>query len=276
MKVFIILILLCCIGFIRCSSNKTEHPLDNVASGAHPAGDIFSGGQTISERFPPPAGYKRKPFPERSFAMYMRNVPLKPYGAKVQYYNGAIKDRPGVYAAVVDMPIGTRDLHQCADAVMRLYAEYLYSQKRYNEICFNFLSDGKPRCYNDHVAGNRSYEAFWKYLEYVFAYANTTSLYNQMEPVTHIRDLKPGDAFIEKKSPYGHAVLIADMAVDEDGNALYLLVQSYMPAQEIQVLVNPSDNKLSPWYKISSGTLVTPEWRFGSQHARKLRALHKY
>lgn len=265
-----------CACFLSCTSQNKEHILNHVSSGAYPAADIYINGQTIASRFPPPEGYQRNKYADGSFPHYLRNLPLKPHGSKVQYYNGAVKDKPGVYVAVVDMPIGTRDLHQCADAVMRLYAEYLYSQKRYNEICFNFLSDGKPRCYNDHVAGNRSYEAFWKYLEYVFAYANTTSLYNQMEPVTHIRDLKPGDAFIEKKSPYGHAVLIADMAVDEDGNALYLLVQSYMPAQEIQVLVNPSDNKLSPWYKISSGTLVTPEWRFGSQHARKLRALHKY
>jgi hypothetical protein len=254
---------------MSCHHKQAENPMEEMSAAGHAAGEIFSGGLTIAERFPAPSGYKRKPVPENSFAFYLRNLPLKPHGTKVQYYNGAVKDKAGVYTAVVDLPIGNRDLHQCADAVMRLYAEYLYQQKRYNEICFNFLSDGKPRCFDEHVAGNRSYQSFWKYMEYVFAFANTGSLYDQMLPVKHIRDLKPGDVFIEKKTPYGHAVLVADMAVDESGNPLYLLVQSYMPAQEIQVLVNPSDGHLSPWYKITNGTLITPEWRFQPHHARK-------
>jgi len=40
-------------------------------------------------------------------------------------YNGLTKDNNKVYEAVVDMSIGKRDLHQYADAIMRLKAEYL-------------------------------------------------------------------------------------------------------------------------------------------------------
>lgn len=45
---------------------------------------------------------------------------------------------------------------------------------------------------------------------------------------------------------------------------MFLLAQSYMPAQEIQLLKNPS-NSNSPWYSISdNGILNTPEWTFNN------------
>jgi len=47
------------------------------------------------------------------------------------------------------------------------------------------------------------------------------------------------------------------------GERVFLLVQSYMPAQEIHVLKNPADAGLSPWCRIpTDGPLRTPEWTF--------------
>lgn len=37
-----------------------------------------------------------------------------------------------------------------------------------------------------------------------------------------------------------------------------------MPAQEIQILNNPMDKKLNPWYKVQQGKIKTPEWLFTS------------
>jgi len=52
-----------------------------------------------------------------------------------------------------------------------------------------------------------------------------------------------------------------DVAQDEHGQRVFLLAQSYMPAQDIHVLKNPGSN--SPWYPARLGkTLVTPEWVF--------------
>lgn len=52
---------------------------------------------------------------------------------------------------------------------------------------------------------------------------------------------------IRGSSP-GHAMLVIDMAEDAAGNKVYLLAQSYMPAQDIHVVVNPVEGKLWTFY----------------------------
>jgi hypothetical protein len=227
-------------------------------------------GKTILERFNPPEGFKRAEFPQNSFAHYLRTLPLKPYSSPALHYDGSAKPNRNVYISVIDLPIGEKNLHQCADAVMRLRAEYLFKNKLYADIHFNFVSDGKPHYYTEYVRGDTSYDAFWKYMEYIFNYANTTSLHDEMLKAD-IHNARPGDVFIEKKIPYGHAVIIIDMAENEAGEKVFLLAQSYMPAQEIQILVNPDDEEMSPWYVLKAGEIRTPEWRFSSEHLRRFR-----
>lgn len=61
----------------------------------------------------------------------------------------------------------------------------------------------------------------------------------------------------------GHAIIVVDAAQNTAGEQVFLLAQSYMPAQEIHVLKNPNDPNLSPWFKLNDGDeLVTPEWTF--------------
>ncbi|MBN8129444.1 hypothetical protein J0J27_23340, partial [Vibrio vulnificus] len=69
----------------------------------------------------------------------------------------------------------------------------------------------------------------------------------------------------------GHAVLVADMAANPaTGEKRFLLLQSYMPAQEIHVLKNPSAADGSPWYPAAfEGDLVTPEWTFAAGSLRR-------
>ena len=226
-------------------------------------------GETIETRFIPPKGYKRENASEGSFAQYLRTLPLKPGGSKVYYYNGLPKVNRNVYAAVVDMELDKQDLQQCADAVMRLRGEYLYAQKDFGSIHFNFVSDGKPRYYEDYVKGDHSYTKFRKYMRYIFSYANTRSLHQEMNPV-NIMDMQIGDVFIQKKNPYGHAVIVVDMAVDPTtGKKVYLLAQSYMPAQDTQILLNPMNDRLSPWYELNKETINTPEWTFETSDLRR-------
>ena len=233
---------------------------------------VFAAAETLEQRFPPPQGFTRVEAEPGSFAAYLRSLPLKPAGSYVKYYDGLEKYNPGVYAAVVDMPISPKDLQQCADAVMRLRGEYLFAQKRFDEIKFDFVSDGKPRYFKDYAKGDYSYAKFLKYMDYVFEFANTTSLYKQLNAVADFNDMKPGDVFVQTPNGarrYGHAEIVVDAAVSEDGKKVYMLAQSYMPAQETQILQNPLNKKLSPWYELKDGAVNTPEWVFYPQDLRR-------
>lgn len=68
---------------------------------------------------------------------------------------------------------------------------------------------------------------------------------------------------IQGGSP-GHCVIVVDMAVHkETGERLFMLAQSYMPAQDIHILKNEQKEEISPWYSLNfAGQLETPEWTF--------------
>lgn len=236
-------------------------------------------GSTIKERYPAAKGYIRVNTEKDSFGEFLRNQKLKDYGEKALYYNGSKKNNLGIYDSVFDVDIGNRDLHQCADAVMLLRAEYLYSNKLYDEISFNFVSGFKAEYkkwmegYRIHVEGNNvnyvktaepsiSYESFRKFMDMVMAYASTLSLEKELTSVIDIKDIKIGDVFIVGGNP-GHAVIVVDMAINEDLEKIFLLAQSYMPAQQTQILINPSNQEISPWYSLKNkDKLITPEWNF--------------
>lgn len=224
---------------------------------------------TIEQRFKVSNGYTRVKAASDSFGTYLRTLPLKPVQSKVKYYNGKEKLKSNVYISVVDQDIDPVDLQQCADAVMRLRGEWLFAQKRFADIHFNFVSDGKPRYFSAYANGNYSYSNFRKYMKYVFSYANTTSLANELISVKSIHEMQIGDVFVQKRIPYGHAVIVVDMAVNTKGEKQYILAQSYMPAQETQILVNPANTQGSPWYNVKAGEIITPEWTFNAEDLKR-------
>lgn len=235
-------------------------------------------GMTILERYAPPKGYNRIEVADGSFADFLRNQKLKNYGEKVLYYDGREKSRTDVYDSVFDVDIGDRDLHQCADAIMLLRGEYLFKKGDFEDIKFNFVSGFKAEYskwkegYRIKVEGNNvsyylgtdpssSYESFRKYMDMVFAYSGTISLENELVPVS-IEDMEIGNVFIKGGSP-GHAVIVVDMALNSENDKVFMLAQSYMPAQQTQVLINPNHEEISPWYSLDDmSSLKTPEWTF--------------
>ena len=211
----------------------------------------------VHTRFKAPAGHTRIAVAPGSFGAYLQNLPLKPAGTHTQTYTGSIARTDAYTAAVVDMSIGSQDLQQCADAVMRLRAEYLYHQNNYDAISFNFTSGFK--CDFAHYAkGYRyqnerwvlkgkkdySYPNFLRYMNLVFSYAGTLSLQKELKPVANANDIKAGDVFIKGGSP-GHCFIVMEVAEDTGHKKQFLLAQSFMPAQNIQVLQNGS-----PWFNM--------------------------
>lgn len=269
---------------LACHSAQPESMAAPVPQSDHRL--VHAPGKTIDTRFRLPQGYTRIAVPEGSFGRYLRQLPLHPDGAVVHLYNGSEKPNNGIYAAVVNMDIGSRNLQQCADAVMRLRAEYLYKKGTPEKIHFNFTSgfragfgkwmEGYRIVVNNNNAAwmlqaspDKSYRALRNYLEMVFSYAGTLSLEKELKPVP-LHDMRPGDVLIHGGSP-GHAVIVVDMAENAQGKKIYLLAQSYMPAQEIQVLENPSNDALSPWYALpeEAGEIVSPEWVFPTGELRR-------
>lgn len=223
-----------------------------------------------------PDGYKRVPLEAGSFGAWLRKVPLKANNT-VYLYNGERKPNQSAQFAVLDISVGKKDLQQCADAVMRLYAEYLYASQQYNKIAFH-ATDGTLMEYSAWMKGYRypvkkgrlqkqlsaaacqGKDCFYQYLQTVFSYAGTLSLSKELVSVTTPEKIQAGDVFIRGGSP-GHAVLVMDMAVNTTGQKIFLLAQSYMPAQDIHILKNPL-NSLYPWYHVNGDVIPTPEWIF--------------
>jgi len=254
-----------CAILILVIACKNEHP-QNIESNTEKPLVSFnylqSDSKTIIDRFITEKGYNRETYSPQEFGYFLQQLPLKSIHEKVSYFDGSKKSKNDVYNSVIDLPIGTKDLHQCADATMRLRADYLYQAKRYDEIAFNFISDSQPRYYTAFAKGDFSPEKYWKYLEYIFSYANTASLKDQLKTVKY-SDVKIGDLLIQKGNPYGHAVIVVDLITNGHSKKV-LLAQSYMPAQELQILDNPSSQDKSPWYDVKEGDIITPEWKFTS------------
>lgn len=239
---------------------------------------IHAEGTNVMERIAVPNGYERVPVVDGSYGEYLRNLPLKPHGSKVHLFNGELKAKE-VYEAVLDVDVGERDLQQCADAVMRLRAEYLYGSGKYDKIHFNFTNgfkadyatwrkgnrievSGNKVSWSKRGAASNSYEVFRSYLNMVFAYAGTLSLSKEMKQVP-LSEMQAGDVFLEGGSP-GHAIVVLDMAQNpKTGEKLFILAQGYTPAQDIHVLENEDNGQGNPWYSTAfEGKLNSPEWTF--------------
>jgi hypothetical protein len=243
----------------------------------------------VAARIGAPPGARRRDVPAGGFGAWLRGLPLKPGWPAVHLYDGRPKGRQDVHHAGLDIDTGPRDLQQCADAVMRLRAEYLWSRGDPAAVHFRFtsgheaslarwLEGQRPRVQGSRVdwapraPADRSYASFRRYLDVVFTYAGSASLETELLKVASPADVQPGDVFIQGGSP-GHAVIVLDVADDPARRrTVFLLAQSYMPAQEIHVLRNPADPAGGPWYDAAFGeVLETPEWTFRKGDLRRFR-----
>jgi hypothetical protein len=99
-------------------------------------------------------------------------------------------------------------------------------------------------------------------MDTVFIWAGTHSLERELVPVADGR-VEIGDVIIKGGFP-GHAVLVVDVVEHpRTGERRFLLVQSFMPAQDMHVLVGRETPDGLPWYRLAPDQpFVTPEWIF--------------
>jgi hypothetical protein len=231
----------------------------------------------LAERLAPPEGFTRVAVEEGSFGAWLRTMPVKAGRPDVHLFDGRKKAYQDAQFLVLDFDVGKKDLQQCADAVMRMFAEWQWSAEQRDRICFRFTS-GHRVAWSQWESGHRpkirvndvalikksrsdpTYQNFRNYLDSVFTYAGTFSLKRDLSPVAAVEPIRPGDVFIQGGFP-GHAVLVVDVVENAKGERMFALAQSYMPAQDIHVLRNPGAS--GPWYPAKQGgKLETPEWTF--------------
>lgn len=264
-----------------CSNDKAVSGSKTTMAGVSVAEkhvQINKDKNTIKERFSAPEGYTWIEEKPDSFGYFIENFKLKPYGSQILKYDGTAIATQDLHEAVFDIDTGTKDLQQCADAAIRLRAEYLYKAKRFDEIKFHFTS-GDLVSWNDYKNGIRafvkgnsvtfrktadfddSYQSFRNYLDLIFNYAGTISLNKETKPVTKTSDLKTGDILITPGSP-GHIVFISGVCRNQQREKLFLLSEGFTPAQSIHTLSNPFDKNISPWYHLDVNGAETKTARY--------------
>ena len=264
------------------SESKPEYHLKEQA-----AVKINTEQNTIRERFAPPSDYKWVESTPNSYGHFLENFKLKPYGTKILKYDGTAIPTQNLHEAVFDISVGNRDLQQCADAIIRLRAEYLYKTKKFSSIKFHFTSGdllsweeykygkrafikGKTVNFRKTSAADSSYQNFHNYLNLIYNYAGTISQFKETKQVSKNPDLQTGDLLITAGSP-GHVVFIAGVSENKHGERLYLLAEGFTPAQSVSVMKNPLDKVISPWYKLNveAHQIRTARYNFKPVHFRR-------
>ena len=228
-----------------------------------------------------PLGFNYVEDDDSLYSNWLLDLKLKK-SKTVYLYNGKLKSNQEAQYGVLNIDIGKKDLIQCADAAMKLRADYLFEKHRYNELKF-LTTSGEKVSFEDWLNGRRwkekgaklvSYninketsniqQEYNSFMELVFSYCGTFSLSKQLKTVNDSRTIQPGDVFIQGGFP-GHAVTVMAVAKNEENEKIFLLSQGYMPAQDIHILKNYANTDLSPWYNVSDlYPLHTPQWQFNS------------
>lgn len=189
----------------------------------------------------------------QSYSDFVKHFPRK-NSTVVRDYRGRILKVKSL--GVLDLSV--TELQQCADAAIRLRAEYLYRKKSYSQIQFkltcglNVPFDKWANGWRVEVIGNDarlvkeknetanySRQNFDDYLQVVMKYAGSASLNRDLK----LRNGLPrvGDMLVLGGHP-GHVVIIVDEMVRNNVH-YYKFAQSWIPAQDIEIVLGHNNLK---------------------------------
>lgn len=264
-KIMLTILVTISLVFTGCSMvTNGNTPTDNQGVGANKGKDnddspklLNKSASTIKTRYNPSEGFTRVELEGKDFGIFLRDRELLPYDDK--------RHLDGVYDSILDIEIDPENVHQ-SSVMMLLRAEYLYSQKRYKEISFNFES-GFVAEYDQWVQGNRldkqggvvrwvqrdsasnTHDDLMNYMNAVFKYSGGLSIEKYLQP-KELDKIAIGDVFI-RGGGLGQVVMVVDMAHNkETGEKQIMLLQTDFTTKETSILINPNNPELSTWYDL--------------------------
>ncbi|WP_179351546.1 DUF4846 domain-containing protein [Winogradskyella vidalii] len=271
-KIFVILLILTSLAVLAFQFKPIEKVVETVKASIETPILVNKDSLTITSRVNVLEGYKRVNYTTGSFQEYLRHYKLKAFGSKIVNYDDTNYYWQGGHIGILEVPVPKNGLQQCADALIRIRSEYLWDNNRKSEIGFNFTSghycswtnyaegyrpkiNGNKVSFHKTASANHSKENFYNYLNLIYMYSGTLSLYNELESVS-AKDLKIGDMLIKGGSP-GHIVMITDEIINDNGEKLYLLFQGNTPAQSVHLVKNLQDSTISPWYSLKDDAVIS-------------------
>jgi hypothetical protein len=203
---------------------------------------IYAQNSATVATIPEPQGFHRIKNEKDSFGEFLRSLPLR-NNPTIKSYTGAPIDASRYELLyVVDMKLlFKKDIEQCADWAMRLWAEYHRSANKLNTFyLFNY-------------SGSKTYfrssgKTFSQFLEKAFIATNSFSLKKGCLAVNN-EQLLPGDIFVQNENGgIGHVSMVLDACENSKGQRLYLVGFSFMPAQEFHIEKGSGEYGTKGWF----------------------------
>jgi hypothetical protein len=220
---------------------------------------------SIIETIPVPFGFSRVSVDSAGFAGWLRNLVLKSPGSSVLDYRGKVykSGNDSTVSAVVDWDILGQRMEQCMDILVHFYAEYLRQNNRENEIHFPLpggywldwkdwkngwrpIFKGITMTLGKKAAYDSSQKAFISYLNTIFAESHTQQFYHGYKVIDR-HNVQIGD-FIVTQGSKSHAVMIMDLAVNEQGQLIALIGHGDTPACQFYLFNYQKNN---PWFPLN-------------------------
>lgn len=261
---FIVLVLL-----FSCNSQILKSSSNNEFSDTNETKIIRCKELKIYTRYQTPENYNRSES-SSSFGKWLNNISLKNSKIPVYTFDEKKKPNPNIYVGVLDLEQPKKNVQFNANAIISLRLEYFFQNEKYKDLDKMANIDTKPTAYTQYVNGDFSKTAFENYLIYYLENTTANTIKQLLKPI-QFENIEIGDVFYQNGNIKNHAVMIMDIANDQNQNKLFILAQGYYPSQDIQILSNPNNDNISPWYEAKSGILLTPEWRFSSSDIMRFK-----
>lgn len=281
MRKLVLILALGGIGYFLFGTNTGKTVTHVVKSTIVKTSYLNPEGLTVESRITLPEGYSRVPQNPGSFGAYLRSYPLLASGSQVINYTG----KPYVYQSghvgVLDLEVPSNGLQQCADALIRLRAEYLWETNKQDQIGFNFTSghycswskyaegyrpiiNGNSVRFSKSANADSSKANFYNYLNLIYTYSGTQSLHDELIHIDNPQDIQIGDMLVYPGFP-GHIIIVADQIVNNQGKKLLIFAQGNTPAQSVHLLKNLDNTAISPWYEYPEDlSFSIPTYTFSS------------